>query len=167
MRRLFLVPALTAVLLVWPAASASAQTTVTPRVNCTTFGPGIAALGVTITPVPAVRYGISADSTARGHLITVGLEGGVDISDATVGFPLPLGTVTITVFEDPNGNLAQDPGEATIGTAQLVGVCEPKRTSECRNGGWRSFGFLGFKNQGDCVSYVATGGRRAPSGQPR
>jgi hypothetical protein len=154
------------VLLALPAASASAQTTVTPRVNCTTFGPGIAALGVTITPVPVVRYGISADSTVRGHLITVGVEGGVDISDATVGFALPLGTVTITVFEDPNANLTQDPGEATIGTGQLVGVCEPKRVSECRNGGWRSFGLLGFRNQGDCVSYVATGGRNAPAGAP-
>jgi hypothetical protein len=33
---------------------------------------------------------------------------------------------------------------------------------DCKNGGWRSFGV--FKNQGDCVSYVATGGRNLASG---
>jgi hypothetical protein len=31
------------------------------------------------------------------------------------------------------------------------------------NGGWRSFGSV-FKNQGDCVSFVATGGKNSPSG---
>jgi hypothetical protein len=32
----------------------------------------------------------------------------------------------------------------------------------CKQGGWTSFGL--FKNQGDCVSYFATGGKNAPSG---
>jgi hypothetical protein len=30
------------------------------------------------------------------------------------------------------------------------------------NGGWQTFGR--FKNQGDCVSLVATGGKNPPSG---
>jgi hypothetical protein len=38
----------------------------------------------------------------------------------------------------------------------------PTSTNQCRNGGWRNF--PGFKNQGDCVSFVATGGRNQPSG---
>jgi hypothetical protein len=40
----------------------------------------------------------------------------------------------------------------------------PPRTSkeQCKNGGWRSFGK--FKNQGDCISFVATGGKNPPSG---
>lgn len=33
----------------------------------------------------------------------------------------------------------------------------------CKNGGWMSFGTL-FKNQGDCVSYMVTGGRNLPAG---
>jgi hypothetical protein len=33
---------------------------------------------------------------------------------------------------------------------------------QCRNGGWRDFGQ--FKNQGDCMSFVATGGKNPPSG---
>lgn len=32
----------------------------------------------------------------------------------------------------------------------------------CKKGGWETFGV--FKNQGDCVSYVATNGRNEPAG---
>jgi hypothetical protein len=35
--------------------------------------------------------------------------------------------------------------------------------SDCKKKGWRSFGV--FKNQGDCVSYFATGGKNPPSGR--
>ena len=38
----------------------------------------------------------------------------------------------------------------------------PSSTAQCKNGGWRNFGV--FKNQGDCVSYVATGDKNPPSG---
>jgi hypothetical protein len=38
----------------------------------------------------------------------------------------------------------------------------PTRTDECKNGGWQSDGV--FKNQGDCVSFVATGGKNPPAG---
>ncbi|HJQ95173.1 MAG TPA: hypothetical protein VJ935_05625 [Acidimicrobiia bacterium] len=33
---------------------------------------------------------------------------------------------------------------------------------DCKQGGWRTYNV--FKNQGDCVSYVVTGGRNLPSG---
>jgi hypothetical protein len=39
----------------------------------------------------------------------------------------------------------------------------PTSTGECKNGGWRSFGV--FKNQGDCVSYVATKGKNGRRGR--
>jgi hypothetical protein len=38
----------------------------------------------------------------------------------------------------------------------------PTSKEQCKNGGWRSYGV--FKNQGDCVSYVATKGKNQPSG---
>lgn len=31
---------------------------------------------------------------------------------------------------------------------------------QCKKGGWRAFGL--FKNQGDCVGYVATNGKKPP-----
>jgi hypothetical protein len=38
----------------------------------------------------------------------------------------------------------------------------PTTKDQCTNGGWRSFGV--FKNQGDCVSFVATKGKNQPAG---
>jgi hypothetical protein len=38
----------------------------------------------------------------------------------------------------------------------------PTSKDQCKNGGWRNF--PGFKNQGDCVSFVATGGKNPPAG---
>jgi hypothetical protein len=37
----------------------------------------------------------------------------------------------------------------------------PTSKDQCKNGGWRTFGI--FKNQGDCVSFVATGGKNQPA----
>jgi hypothetical protein len=37
----------------------------------------------------------------------------------------------------------------------------PASKDECKNGGWRIFT---FKNEGDCVSFVATGGKNPPPG---
>src|SRR5579875_2746400 len=41
----------------------------------------------------------------------------------------------------------------------------PTSKDQCKNGGWQSFTNPGaFKNQGDCVSYVATHGKNGPNG---
>ena len=40
----------------------------------------------------------------------------------------------------------------------------PTTKDECQNGGFERFGV--FKNQGDCVSYVATNGNNPPAEQP-
>ena len=40
----------------------------------------------------------------------------------------------------------------------------PTSADACKNGGWQDFAELGFKNQGDCVSYAITGGRNQPAG---
>jgi hypothetical protein len=37
----------------------------------------------------------------------------------------------------------------------------PTSKEQCKNGDWRNFGV--FKNQGDCVRFVATGGKNPPS----
>ena len=39
----------------------------------------------------------------------------------------------------------------------------PTSKAQCMHGGWKNFGTT-FKNQGDCVSFVATGGKNPPSG---
>ena len=39
----------------------------------------------------------------------------------------------------------------------------PTTKDQCKNGGWRTYGV--FKNQGDCVSFVATGRKNPPGGK--
>jgi hypothetical protein len=50
-------------------------------------------------------------------------------------------------------------GTLTVDDAPL-----PTTKRQCKKGGWRDFEV--FKNQGDCVSFVATGGKNPPSGSP-
>jgi hypothetical protein len=64
------------------------------------------------------------------------------------GCPTPLGFYTDLQF---SGDLVVVDGRAL-----------PTSKDECKKGGWQTFGV--FKNQGDCVSFVATGGRNAPAG---
>jgi hypothetical protein len=44
----------------------------------------------------------------------------------------------------------------------LGSTVEPITKRDCKKGGWKAW--PAFKNQGDCVSYVATGGRNKPAG---
>lgn len=34
---------------------------------------------------------------------------------------------------------------------------QPTTKAECKNGGWKTFTYAGFRNQGDCVKFVQTG----------
>jgi hypothetical protein len=60
-----------------------------------------------------------------------------------------------------NPSIALDPifgGDITIHDAQPF----PTTKEQCKNGGWRTYGI--FNNQGDCASFVATGGKNSPAG---
>jgi hypothetical protein len=65
------------------------------------------------------------------------------------GPPPPFSFITNTVFSS---------GDITIHDAPPL----PTSKDQCKNDGWRNF--PGFKNQGDCVSFVATGGKNPPGG---
>lgn len=39
----------------------------------------------------------------------------------------------------------------------------PTSKEQCKNDGWKNYGTT-FKNQGDCISFVASGGKNEPSG---
>jgi hypothetical protein len=61
-------------------------------------------------------------------------------------------------------------GMADISNIQVNGVTQvplvgpPTSKDQCKNGGWKTFGV--FKNQGDCVSFVATKGKNPPASSP-
>ena len=87
--------------------------------------------------------GVSAFNAARGGFFSVG--GSLGSQEATFGnflYGFSFGA----------------------GTQELSVTCLPRSKEECKDGGWRSFGV--FKNQGDCVSFVTTGGRNQPAKPP-
>jgi hypothetical protein len=49
-------------------------------------------------------------------------------------------------------------GDVVVHDAQPL----PTSSDQCKNGGWQTFGV--FKNQGNCVSFVATEAKNQPSG---
>ena len=49
----------------------------------------------------------------------------------------------------------------SIGRIQALAPTLPTTIGQCQNGGWKSFGGV-FKNEGDCVSFVATNGKNGP-----
>jgi hypothetical protein len=61
----------------------------------------------------------------------------------------------------PPATVIEDPftfGDVTVVDAQAL----PTLRDQCKDGGWKTFGL--FKNQGDCVSFVATKGKHPPAG---
>jgi hypothetical protein len=60
------------------------------------------------------------------------------------------------VTNPPNQPLNR--GDIVVVDAQPL----PTSKDQCKAGGWQTFGV--FKNQGDCVSFVATKGKNQPSG---
>jgi len=68
-----------------------------------------------------------------------------------------VGTATVRV----SGSTGLPPVFRETFTSTNVGgpPTTPTSKEQCKHGGWKNFGGL-FKNQGDCVSFVATGGRQ-------
>jgi hypothetical protein len=90
-------------------------------------------------------------------------QGGEIFRQLSPFFPVqpPTGPGGSSPVSDWNGSGALLPGSYRITMTGTV-PCLPTTTEECKNGGWRDFGV--FKNQGDCVSFVATGGKNPPVG---
>jgi hypothetical protein len=72
------------------------------------------------------------------------------------GSTFPIGKTTVScAATDETGNKATKSFNVTVRL--------PVSKNECKNGGWRNFGTV-FRNQGDCVSFVATNGKNPPGG---
>ena len=96
---------------------------------------------------------------------------GANISSLITVSDLPIntsvaGTFTVTY------NVTDSFGLSAIPVTRTVNVVLPPppppptfptSKDQCKKGGWMNYGDL-FKNQGDCVSFIATGGKNPPSG---
>jgi hypothetical protein len=78
--------------------------------------------------------------------------------------PFPTGTITaVDVLIDVQGTA--DVSNITVnGVLQEPAPATPTSKDQCKDGGWQTFSDPSFKNQGDCVSFVATHGENPPSG---
>ena len=75
------------------------------------------------------------------------------------------GPTTVTgpghlIFSYNDNNYGDNGGAVSV----TVSAELPTTKSDCLRGGWANFGST-FKNQGDCVSFVATRGKNAPNGE--
>jgi hypothetical protein len=77
----------------------------------------------------------------------------VPISDCPDALPAGSGLISGPLPPRPRPDVLQD---FTVTDAQPL----PTSKEQCKKGGWQAFGI--FKNQGDCVSFVATGGKSPP-----
>jgi hypothetical protein len=114
--------------------------------------------------------GVDVDTAAssisfQGFFLTAVDNGppgsGLDTVDATPTTITSAGDVVPTDCTVGFTRLAQD--QVTSGDIVVIDAPPlPTSKDQCKNGGWQSYGV--FKNQGDCVSFVATGGKNQPAG---
>lgn len=147
--------------------------------------------GTRIAACPATLAGMPAGSHVRMFAVNVGqsnasdagLAGYLDNVRVTVD-----GDTTVYDFEpDADGDGIADgsdncsdvpnPDQADLDGDGIGDACDsdndndgiddtppPVSKNDCKKDGWRSFNNPTFRNQGDCVSFVATDGRNGPRG---
>jgi hypothetical protein len=132
-----------------PAATLNANTGASRPIfddlgSGTRFGDYSVAVGARtdVLSFPLNAVGVAAFNATRGGFFSIGGQSAAE--EAAFGERFLYG----------------NSGPAAGGTQRLVATCLPISKDECKNGGWQSFGT--FRNQGDCVSFVATKGKNPP-----
>jgi hypothetical protein len=103
---------------------------------------------------PAVATGLGPEGiaiTSDGRFLYV-----TDSSASAVSQYARGADGTLTPLSPPTAPARQTP----VSIAVTPSATGPSTKEDCKQGGWRRFGR--FRNQGDCISFVATGGRNPP-----
>jgi hypothetical protein len=147
-----------------PGGSASVPSSAT----CLSVNGRVAIIGVTGSWRPGglesrpiaglLRVADAGGPASRADVIQFAYQSGEPLDPPLPGpttcstFP---GTFTTTdSFFFPN--FTNETGDIVVTDARPF----PTTKDQCKNGGWKSYGV--FKNQGDCVSFVATRGKNPP-----
>ena len=124
-------------------------------------------LQVQFTALPSLCSDISltiradAASTWLTEVLTPGASTPImNIGPVTPGWHLLFMQATGYEGGCNSGTLASWGGTMSV-TTSAPPPRLPTSTNQCKGAGWQSFGV--FKNQGDCVSFVATGGENPPA----
>lgn len=109
------------------------------------------------------RIGGNPDNAAVQASAPMYFQGPATTASATTGFRAGTNTLTFILHNWGTWGTPTQSGNNPYGLDFLGSVtftAPPMTTAQCTNGGWRSYGI--FKNQGDCVSFVASKGRNLP-----
>jgi hypothetical protein len=121
----------------------------------------VTATAVTAANAPAddlpIGFSVSGANGASGTVST-GSSGQAEFCYTGTN----VGSDVISAYADNNRNGVQDPPEPTAQATKTWVPALPTDQDQCKKGGWQTYGV--FKNQGDCVSFVATHGRNQPAG---
>jgi Beta-propeller repeat len=102
---------------------------------------------------------LGGSDTDAGFGIAVDGAGSAYVTGDTLSTDFP---TTLGAFKTTHAHAGGEPTDDAFVAKIEFGVPLPTSVDECKNGGWKTFG--NFKNQGDCVSFVATKGKNPPSG---
>ena len=155
MRTLAVTTVVISALLALPAISSPASPTTQPTLtlerNCSAYPP-FHTVDVRLTGFPANTpiSGSIQFPDGSGVGATFSTDGSGNFEFVGIGSTEP-GTNTVTIVWS-GGTLVE---------SLNVNCALPASKEECKNGGWQTFGV--FKNQGDCVSFVANGGKQSPA----
>jgi hypothetical protein len=133
------------------------------------------------------RSGSTASALTVEYAIGGTAENGIDYKTIPGSVAIPAGQSSVTVVVSPFDDGRDEPNETVTLTLRarsnyaigspstaLVMIIDKDNVAVvvgekaagkdlCKKGGWASLG-LPFKNQGDCVSWYATGGKNPPAG---
>jgi hypothetical protein len=185
-RMLFWAAVVGAVLVLPRVAGAQTPTEDSVTGNATSTIPGPRGTTVFAFDAHSGPSGENPTGSAGFEIVGIGGLGGVVTclnvtgNRATIGILNPVLLLGAFFFVEDNDGAGQDrvgfttaatgncpeplTGSGTPITSGDITVTDalpfPTSKEQCTNGGWQTFGI--FKNQGDCVSFVATGGKNPP-----
>lgn len=134
-------------------------------------------LGVSASPSTVMAPGsstITADVTHDNTGADTSAEGTIP-DGTTIAFATDFGTLSAPAAGTSGGKASVTLSSSLPGTANVSATLDsqtvsttvtftqpprPTTAGQCMKGGWQSYGV--FKNQGDCVSWVATHGKNPP-----
>jgi hypothetical protein len=159
---------------------------VTPVVTVVASDASAAEAGSATGTFTITRTGDLTGALTVNYTVGGTATSGTDYAALSGSVVISAGAATATVVVTPNDDLVDEANETVIltlaaGTGYSVGTPSaatvtitdndgpaplpgtmPTSKDQCKKGGWQTFGV--FKNQGDCVSWVATGGKNPPAG---
>ena len=139
-----------------PTAAATLTPTRTPTAGATLTPTGASTAAASLTPTRTPTAAATVTPTRTPKRTPTG-------TPTATRTPPPSGTPITTETPPPSETPTDSPTSTPATTAPPTPMPDlPTTAEQCRDGGWERFGI--FKNQGDCLSFVATDGGNPPVG---